>query len=186
MVLYILRHERRNTGDFTYFSSLNHIGKHNVQTHLFAKFNSIQLDEIYSSPFKRTLDTVSTISQVKDIPIRIDWALSERLDDKDAQTSVWPANEQQNELHKQYLTDQSYIPTADIDYISSYVESEEKYNQRVDNFIQYLRTQPGKSILVVSHQSITERIIEKLTGAYHSLDMGECYEVVLDGEEFTT
>jgi len=182
MVFYILRHENRNRGDCAFFSPLNHIGKHNVKTRLFTKFNSIDLDEIYSSPYKRTLDTVSTISQVKDTPIKIDWALSERLDVTDINKYRWPSKEKQEELHNKYSIDKNYIPTANIDYINSYSETEDKYHTRVDNFIQYLRTKGDKAILVVSHQSIIDRIIKKLTGKTYSVDMGECYEVLLNDE----
>ena len=45
-----------------------------------------------------------------------------------------------------------------------------------------MRTKGDKAILVVSHQSIIDRIIKKLTGKTYSVDMGECYEVLLNDE----
>ena len=90
MVLYIMRHERRDKDKFDFFSPLNMVGKHYAKTHQFSKFNEIDLDEIYSSPFKRTLDTVSMISVTKKIPIKIDWSLSEKITPKENKNEIQP------------------------------------------------------------------------------------------------
>ena len=79
MVLYILRHECRNLEKVDFFTPLNHIGKHNANTKVFEKFNDIELEAIYSSPYKRTLQTVDKISRVKDISIKLDWKLRYRI-----------------------------------------------------------------------------------------------------------
>lgn len=180
MVIYILRHERRNLEKCGYFTPLTSIGKHNVKFKLFPKFNEIELDEIYSSPYRRTLETVSVISQTKQIPIKIDWALSERVADKDLGDMKWPSHKEQMELHETFNINKEYSPTATIEYIDSYTESLEYFMRRVDNFVRFIEAQSDKNILIVSHQSVTDRLIEKLTGKVYHLDMGECYEIVLN------
>lgn len=177
MVLYIMRHERRDKDKFDFFSPLNMVGKHYAKTHQFSKFNEIDLDEIYSSPFKRTLDTVSMISVTKKIPIKIDWSLSEKITHTNVDHMKWPSYEEQKELHDNYDIDRSYIPIADSNYINTYSETIDSYLQRVNTFSQFIKTQKDQNILVVTHQSIAERLILNITGKEVTLDMGECYEI---------
>ena len=179
MVLYILRHERRNLEKVDFFTPLNHIGKHNADTKIFEKFNDIEIETIYSSPYQRTLQTIDKISRVKDIPIKLDWALSEKIDPEKAQGLIWPSYEEQSKVHELFSIDDKYSPTADRDYINSYDESIDSFITRVDTFSQYLQTQKDKNILVVSHQSITDPIIKNLTNEEYQLEMGECSEIDL-------
>ena len=177
MVLYIMRHERRDKDKFDFFSPLNLVGKYYAKTTQFSKFNEIDLDEIYSSPFKRTLDTISMISVTKKIPIKIDWALSEKITHTTVDHMKWPTITEQKELHNNYDTDHSYIPIADSNYINTYNESIDSYLKRVNTFGQFIITQKDKNILVVTHQSIAEQLILNITGKEISLNMGECYEI---------
>jgi len=177
MVLYILRHEKRDLKKIDYFAPLNMIGKHYSKTSLYSKFHDIDIEEIYSSPYKRALDTVDTISVSKKVPIKIDWALAEKVVNTNTSAMNWPDNEQQEDLHILYDIDKKYKPTADINYISSYDESLEKYITRVDTFSQFIETQKNKNILIVTHKCVTDRLIENLTGNKISLAMGDCYEV---------
>jgi len=180
MVLYILRHERRNLDQVGFFTPLTSIGKHNANIKVYSKFEDIELDAIYSSPYKRTLETVEKISRTKDIPVRIDWALSEKVGADKVNQLTWPDYSEQEKLHELFHVDKDYTPTADKDYITSYKESLDTYLTRVDTFCQYLETQKDKHILIVSHQSITDRIIQKLANVEYQLEMGECYEISLD------
>lgn len=180
MVVYILRHEQRNLERVDFFTPLNHIGRHNANTRVFEKFNDIEIEAIYSSPYKRTLQTVDKISRVKDIPIKLDWALSEKIGPEKAQELIWPSYEEQSKVHELFNIDANYSPTADKDYIISYNESLDSFITRVDTFCHFLKTQKDKNILVVSHQSITDRIIKNLTNEEYQLEMGECYEVNIE------
>ena len=179
MVVYILRHEHRNLEKVDFFTPLNHIGKLNADTTVFEKFNDIEIDMIFSSPYRRTLQTVDKISQVKDIPIKLDWALSEKIGPVKAEGLTWPSYQEQNKVHEVFKIDEKYKPTADSDYINTYNESLDSFITRVDTFCHYLQTIKDKNILVVSHQSITDRIIQNLAGEEHHLEMGECYEIDL-------
>tara|TARA_B100001094_G_C18104701_1_gene757725 strand:- start:641 stop:1189 length:549 start_codon:yes stop_codon:yes gene_type:complete len=177
MVLYILRHEKRDLDKYDFFSPLNMIGKHYSKIFQYSKFNDIDIEEIYSSPYKRALDTVSIISISKKVPIKIDWALTERIYGKNISNIKWPNISEQEDLHSLYEIDNNYTPTADINYINSYDESLDRYITRVDTFSQFIETQKHKNILIVTHQCVTDRLIKNLTGKDISLNMGECYEI---------
>ena len=92
---------------------------------------------------------------------------------------IWPSYEEQSKVHDLFSIDDKYSPTADRDYINSYDESIDSFITRVDTFSQFLKTQKDKNILVVSHQSITDRIIKNITNEDYQLEMGECYEIDL-------
>ena len=70
MVLYILRHERREIDMCDFFGPLNDEGIYGAGTTQFAKFKDLDIDEIYSSPYKRALDTIQSVSLEKKIPIK--------------------------------------------------------------------------------------------------------------------
>jgi len=177
MVLYILRHEQRNLDKVGFFSPLNMVGSHNAKISVYSKFSEKNIDAIYSSPYKRALDTISNAASVMLIPIKIDWALSEKVANTHSVGLVWPNSIEQRKLHDLYDYDKGYKPIVDINYITSYNESIDNYLSRVDKFCQFIETQKDKNILIVSHQSITNRIIEKLGNATYKLNMGECYEI---------
>tara|TARA_B100001989_G_C24455715_1_gene421469 strand:+ start:147 stop:704 length:558 start_codon:yes stop_codon:yes gene_type:complete len=185
MVLYILRHEQRNKDKIEYFTPLNFIGKFKSGVSLYNKFININIDMIISSPYKRTLDTVYKISIGKKIKISIDWGIAEwinntKTDNTKTDKLIWPSKELQYNLHTNYNVDNDYIPTSTIDYIDSYNEKSEQFTKRVDNFINYIETLKNKNILVVSHQSVTDRIINKLCGKNINLNMGEYYVIDLN------
>tara|TARA_B110000858_G_C17804081_1_gene476909 strand:- start:50 stop:586 length:537 start_codon:yes stop_codon:yes gene_type:complete len=177
MVLYILRHEQRNLDKVGFFTPLNMAGTHNAKINVYSKFNDKSIDAIYSSPYKRALDTISNAASVMRIPIKIDWALSEKVAKGHSAGLIWPTNIEQRKFHDLYDYDKRYKPIIDINYITCYDESIDNYLNRVDKFCQFIETQKDKNILIVSHQSITNRIIEKLGNATYKLSMGECYEI---------
>ena len=179
MVLYLLRHEQRTSDRCDFFTNLTSIGRHRSRVELYQKLLKLRIHEIYCSPYKRTIDTIQHLSTGTDIKIKLDWALSDRLSEKDSlKYKCFPSKNEQEQLHKLYNIDTSYIPTTNIDYITSYVESDIDYEKRVDNFLNYINTNiENKNILVVSHASILNRIIKKMTGINKKIDMGECFIV---------
>ena len=173
-----MRHEERNLDNCTFFAPLTCVGKHNSKVKIFNTFENVIFDEIYSSPYKRALDTISTFAAVRNIPIRIDYGLAEFIDDISVSKDLsWPSIEKQLELHKQYTIDNEYISTSTNEYIDTYAESDLSFIKRADNFLNYITTKPDKNILIVTHQSVTDRFIFKCTGSTHSLEMGEYVEI---------
>jgi len=180
MVLYLLRHELRNPHNTHFQTNLTSIGKYNSNTKLYNKLLNINIDEIYSSPYKRALETVKIYSLSQNVPIKIDWALSEYLDDNARQKNKdisFPNKKEQNIIHKNYNIDNEYLPTTEQDYIDTYFESRESFEKRVDNFILFLYTKLYQNILVVTHSAICDRITEKLMGNTKKLEMGQCFKL---------
>lgn len=174
-----MRHERRNLQNCDFFTPLTSVGKHNAKVKIFNNFDKIHLDEIYSSPYKRALDTVSTLSEVNNIPIRIDYGLAEFIDDISVSDKlVWPSVTQQLELHSKYIIDTGYISTSTNEYIDTYSESESSFIKRIDNFINYISTKTNKNILIVTHQTPADRLIFKYTGSSYNLEMGEYVKIM--------
>ena len=89
----------------------------------------------------------------------------------------WPSYAEQKDLHDNYDIDHSYIPIADSNYINTYSETIDSYLKRVNTFGQFIKTQKEKNILIVTHQSIAEKLILNITGNEVTLNMGECYEI---------
>lgn len=180
MVLYLLRHEVRRADNLYFNANLTSIGKYNSNVKLFNKLNNLQIDELYSSPYKRTLETVNMFSITKKIPIKIDWALSEYLSDNDKinySKKEYPNKETQLSIHKNYYLDTEYIPTTELEYITTYNEKEIDFHKRIDNFILFLSTKMDENILVVTHGNVCSRITKKIMGDAKHFKMGECLKL---------
>lgn len=178
MVLYVLRHEQRPSNKCDYFTNLSKIGSHKSRVILFQKLSNLEIDEIYCSPYKRTLDTIQYSSMALNTKIKIDWALADRLSEQDAlKYDCYPNKEVQENLHKLYNIDLNYVPTTNIDYITSYVESDDDFEKRVDNFLNFITINIDKNILLVTHGLVCNRIIKKLTGINKNIKMGQCYKL---------
>lgn len=175
MVVYVLRHEERNLDKPGFFTPLTMIGSHNAKIKLYSEFKDKNIDAIYSSPYKRTLDTISYLSLEKNIPIKIDWAISEKVSIEHIGDLEWPTHSRQQKLHEAYFCDKSYHPVCDINYINTYKESIDSYLHRIDAFCKFINTQKDKNILIVSHQSVTTQIIERFSNITYKLGMGEHY-----------
>ena len=75
MKIYILRHEDR-TMDCSFFSPLTKKGLENAIS-LISLLKEKKIGAIYSSPFIRTLQTVYPYSETNNIPINLEYSLSE-------------------------------------------------------------------------------------------------------------
>ena len=136
MVVYILRHEHRNLEKVDFFTPLNHIGKLNADTKVFEKFNDIEIDMIFSSPYRRTLQTVDKISQVKDIPIKLDWALCEKIGPVKAEGLTWPNYQEQNKVHEVFKIDKKYK----IKYIKKWEATNTHSGKKTETLIKITET----------------------------------------------
>ena len=79
IIIYIVRHELRYD-DPTFFTSLTNEGQKNAEK-LSEKFNNIDFDIIYSSPFLRTIQTVLPYCKNYDKKINIEYGLYECTND---------------------------------------------------------------------------------------------------------
>ena len=75
MPLFILRHEERLADDFLFNSELTSNGKNNAKTSLFNHLSYYNFDYIYSSPFKRVLQTIEPYILDKKYKIKKDFGI---------------------------------------------------------------------------------------------------------------
>lgn len=156
MKLYILRHEDR-TIDATFFAPLTEKGMSN-SVKLIPILNDLNITQIYSSPFIRTLQTIYPFSKTQKKKINIEYNLMEIL-------------------HQDIIPPKSYnvrLPT----YIAKQFNSNENYNSqqininypeddyhleiRVKNFLKYIINKyhnTEENILLVTHQGLCKIIL---------------------------
>ncbi len=180
MVLYLLRHEIRLKERVDFYTPLGMTGKYRSKTKLFRDLDKLQIDEIYCSPYKRTLDTIDTLSRLKNIPIKIDWALAEFLniyDQEQNRDNKFPDIGEQTKLHDNYNIDKSYKPTTTHEYVNSYIESYDSFKKRVENFTNLVNLMKSQNILIVTHGAVCNYMSELLVGYRRDFQMGECLKL---------
>ena len=159
MKIYILRHEDR-TMDATFFSPLTSEGLNN-SVKLIEILKKHNIDKIYSSPFIRTLQTVTPYSKSMNIPINLDYSLSEIQ-----HPHIIPEKSYQITLPLYIAESFNYNPKYTslfnpVDY--KYPENEKLVEKRVKRFMGKILTDELKSkhnILIVSHQVVCNIILK--------------------------
>ena len=159
MKIYILRHEDR-TMDATFFSPLTSEGLDN-SIKLIEILKEHKIDTIFSSPFIRTLQTVTPYSKSMDIPINLDYSLSEIQ-----HPHIIPEKSYQITLPLYIAESFNYNPKYTslfnpVDH--KYPENEKLVEKRVKRFMAKILTDELKSkhnILIVSHQVVCNIILK--------------------------
>lgn len=153
MKIYLLRHEERGN-ETNIMTPLNYKGVKNSEM-LIDILKNENIDLIFSSPFVRTLQTIYPYSKETNIPINVDYSLSEyhsrRLIDREAYGKYLPNNILKlfnyNPSYKSLIKpDDIYYPETNFDCIS-----------RVKSFLRYIIKQykhTNKNILIVTHMHI--------------------------------
>ena len=160
--IYTLRHEQRPLDNSTYFVSLTEIGLKNSEI-LSLELSEIDFDEIYCSPFLRTIQTVIPyLKQNLKTKLKIEYALYEHID----QTifNSYTFRHHHTELYKDYpefkhYIDDSYQPYLSCDQLQYKEFINEMYN-RIIPFVTHIKNSTNKKILLVSHGT-TINIIKK-------------------------
>ncbi|MEM7595283.1 MAG: histidine phosphatase family protein [Cyanobacteria bacterium P01_A01_bin.83] len=105
-----------------------------------------QIDEIFSSPFLRTIQTANEVAQVLQLPIKLEAGLSEW------HNQAWMS--ESPEIHPQDFLAREY-PLIDWEYQScqhpQYPESAAEVDQRVAATVQHLTAKFTTNILIVGH-----------------------------------
>jgi len=159
MKIYILRHEDR-TMDATFFSPLTSEGLDN-SIKLVEILKKHKIDKIFSSPFIRTLQTVTPYSKSSNIPINLDYSLSEIQ-----HPHIIPEKSYQITLPLYIAESFNYNPKYTslfnpVDH--KYPENEKLVEKRVKRFMAKILTDELKSkhnILIVSHQVVCNIILK--------------------------
>ena len=172
MKLYILRHEDR-TQDATFFAPLTKTGLDNALK-LIAKCDELHINQIYSSPYIRTLQTIYPYAKAKGVNVKLDYSISEIND-----ANIIPKNSHgiilPEYLAKAFLYDESYKSTTQPEELK-YPETFKEVNLRAKNFLKNLITNHHKTddrVLIVTHQIVCDAILSVVD---RKLSI-ECYPV---------
>lgn len=159
MRLYILRHEQRPI-DCSFFVPLSYTGlKNAVSLSIILEKHNINF--IISSPFIRTLQTIHPYAKTKNIPINVEYALSEihhpDIIAKNAVGTILPEY-----IAKHFNCNNKYKSILKYNNIQ-YPEDLTLLANRVIPFFQYifkLYYHTNKNIVLVTHQSICQTILK--------------------------
>lgn len=160
MKIYLLRHENR-TQDATFFAPLTQDGLDN-SIKLISELEKLQINDIYSSPYIRTLQTIYPYSKHSKIPIKIDYCLGEKISN-----FIIPKNSYQVRLPK-YIADQFNVSKdyTSLMYPEEYVmdetmnQVEERIKKIIKKIILENHDNDNKRIILVTHQAVANIILK--------------------------
>ena len=144
--IYILRHgERDNSIDFD--TLLTPRGVQRAEKEICQVLQRINFDEIYCSPFIRTLQTIKPYCDLTGSKINLEWALSESIPE-----DYYIPPEYNDIINHDY---QSYYVSETTTFLAD--ESFENIKNRIKDFIQSRRR--DISMLFVTHLPIMNAIV---------------------------
>ena len=156
MKITLLRHEQRPPDDPRFFTTLTSDGLHRSATSLVTELLKQQdppIDAIYCSPFLRTVQTVAPFARHTGLPIRIEPALYEFMEDPLFTDDNW--NHSWTELPPEFhaLVDTTYQPVFQTDQLQ-FRESWPECCDRTDRLLNYLSScSTHQHPVLVSHLS---------------------------------
>ena len=173
MKIHLLRHEQRDIKNPLFFSELTKTGIGNsiILADLISK---LSVNNIYTSPFLRVLQTVHPYLLTCNKVINIEYGLYELLEDPLFNETNWKHT--YNDLPNKYLKyiNQDYKSIIDLNSIKLN-ESFEELCISVKPFIEYLISQ-NEDVFIVSHMSTCNSILHYFNSDINKLsnfDMGE-------------
>lgn len=163
MKIYLIRHEDRYS-DATFFAPLNKNGLYK-SVDLIKILEELDINDIYSSPYIRTLQTIYPYSKKKNLPIKVDYCLGEKISN-----FIIPENSFQIRL-PEYIAEQFRV-SKDYKsqmYPEEYVmdESMTILEERVKKILKYIieknHRKENKNIILVTHEAIANIILKILS-----------------------
>jgi len=157
MKIYFLRHEKRPQ-EQTFEISLTDIGHQNAQK-LIPLLDSLSIQQIYSSPFLRCLETLHPFCKNNDKNINVENSLYEFVTERLFTQSNYKQSLTSSQKSK-YLVNQDYTSFFDIENLL-FPQNEELMEERVYAFLNYLINQYQNqeiSILLCGHKKIVDKI----------------------------
>lgn len=151
MKIFILRHEKRFR-DHTFFTSLTDEGIEDANF-LKNKLLEYKFDEIYSSPYKRTLQTIEPYLCEAKKKAKIEYSLNEALTYDNDNSNIKDVNK--DDIYGKELIDFNYNSYLSINKLN-FPESPEDLINRSSNFLTHIKEKydnSAKNILIVSHMS---------------------------------
>ena len=175
MKIYVLRHEIRDLKNPTFYSPLLSSGLENSEI-LKGILNKYNINLIFSSPFKRVLQTVKPYCDMKNIHVNIEYSLYEQIFIHDNVDNIYQFDK--NNFRKRLLPNdaeyylknkhyKSYLPLNRINYNNNTKERAIKFM----NYIIKKYKNTEHNILLATH----EGIIQDLLDNYEPFPMGGLY-----------
>ena len=158
MRIFILRNEESFI-DKTMFVPLTKNGI-NKSKNLLKIINKLNINNIITSPFIRTLQTIYPYSKYKNIKIKLDYSLVEEYNGNYIPRIT--SNEFPDYLANQFNTDNKYISIT-LPKEIKYNEGLENVKKRIKKLLKYLMETFGNSnenIILVTHKIIINNIIK--------------------------
>lgn len=161
MSLYLLRHCEREVSP-QFYASLTTYGKGEAER-LIEKIEGLEVDEIYASPFLRTVQTIEPYCRKTGISVKIENALYECIRDTyfDKDNYKYDINDLIKHIPKfNNIIDWDYTSMVNVNEIDCSDDLSLMYNRMVP-FIQYIRSRigEGKNCILVTHRT-TFNLIE--------------------------
>lgn len=160
MKIYILRHEDR-TMDLTFFSPLTKGGL-DKSLKLSSELHKLNINSIYSSPYIRTLQTVYPYSKKTNIPIKLDYSLTELYQKDNIPKKSYSV------MLPEYIAESF---NYDKNYKSSVTPSELEFPEKISDFKKRVKNflnnmiinnyKSEKNIILVTHQGVID-VINKI------------------------
>lgn len=152
--IWIARHANRHdfvkpewftkTANYRYDPPLSQDGF--IQAKLLAnRLKNMPIQHIFCSPFLRTIQTANAVAEVLDLPMKLEWGLSEWLNPE------WMSKMPETRP-KPWLN--SFFPSIDFTYKSlppSYPETEEQCLKRAGETAKFLAEKYPEDLLLVGH-----------------------------------
>lgn len=148
--IYILRHEQR-FNDISFDTHLTDKGIHNAIYKICPNLLQLQIDEIYCSPFVRTLETIKPYCDKTGKKVNIEWGLVESQPSNPKISSSFDSI-----INHDYI---SYIPYS---YFENYSELDNllSFNDLISRVSSFLNsTYKNKNILLVTHMPVINAIL---------------------------
>ena len=157
MRIILLRHEKRGL-DIGFFSQLTDDGYLDAMI-LPEKLKKYNIDEIFSSPFTRTLETVYFVSHVNNKKVNIEYGLYEYLHNPYFGIGEWyyTINDLKNPDLKNIVNKKYKSIVNKNDF--TVLEDDENLERRIIKFFDYLiNNYHNKTVLLVTHKGIINKI----------------------------
>ena len=147
MKIYALRHEKRNKSP-TFDTDLTQDGFNNANE-LCDVLESLNIDEIYCSPFKRIIQTIEPYLKKFNKKVNIEYSLYEYINSNEfSESDIRGINSGMYGYEYFNLDYESFLKHNEI----VYPEGKERLNNRMFNFEKLLiDSSVNKNILIVSH-----------------------------------
>ena len=161
MRLYLLRHEKRAIDNPSFYSPLLENGLIDANKLKYI-LNDLHIDLIFSSPFKRVLQTVKPFCDMKNMKVNIEFSLYEQIyyhtdvdinfDKNDFRKDLKPSNDEYYLKNKNY---KSYLPLNQIEFTKD-------TKRRGNDFINYIINKykdTNYNIVLASHGGLISQIL---------------------------